>query len=390
MPIENRYTLNRDLLEDTFIEGLEKAGFNARGYREGDWKNISDKPETVTKRFTIRPYSDFAENHKPNFIDTFTGLSIWWYKYALRDAYSNKEITLPVLKKILKDLKKETRELGSTPLPKEKDTSFADLKLRQELIAEISKKQNLDVSDHLKDELKKFLDEVNTYRKPVSVEELEWAIRIDRASRKNKIVIAARNNPKDCRIITLNEVYIENEHVIVTQSVASRSKRQPANTAIVFNGPIDVFNETVWSVLTMERLGRDCPDLTKIQTTRDAFSITRDCISVENINILDIKNDWVENIPIAINGTANVSFSAHPAEGYINLTVTEHDGSLHNAKLNINDLRMLCFLSEMKEKDWFDIDIERGAAAGTVSIGDATLTASLEPFYTEPENNQDE
>ena len=42
---------------------------------------------------------------EPNFVFKPTGLKIDWYKYPLRDSYSNEEITFEELKEILKKCK---------------------------------------------------------------------------------------------------------------------------------------------------------------------------------------------------------------------------------------------------------------------------------------------
>jgi hypothetical protein len=48
--------------------------------------------------------------HKPNFVYKPTGLEIDWYKYPLRDSYSNQEITKKMLVKIVFDCLKSLED----------------------------------------------------------------------------------------------------------------------------------------------------------------------------------------------------------------------------------------------------------------------------------------
>lgn len=56
--------------------------------------------------FTIRPYY-WGEDEEiaalPNFVYKPTGLEIRWYKYPMRDAYSNQDVSAENFKAILKD-----------------------------------------------------------------------------------------------------------------------------------------------------------------------------------------------------------------------------------------------------------------------------------------------
>ncbi len=56
--------------------------------------------------FTIRPYywgEDDAIAELPNFVYKPTGLEISWYKYPMRDAYSNMDVSVEDFKAILND-----------------------------------------------------------------------------------------------------------------------------------------------------------------------------------------------------------------------------------------------------------------------------------------------
>lgn len=74
--------------------GLDYHGEDERGY--GIDNDV----------FTIRPYywgEDEAKAELPNFVYKPTGLEISWYKYPMRDAYSNQDVSVKEFKTILKD-----------------------------------------------------------------------------------------------------------------------------------------------------------------------------------------------------------------------------------------------------------------------------------------------
>ena len=89
----------RDQYQDAFCEFLFANGFDGYGYKEGH-KSREFENET----FVIRPYywgedDDIAA--LPNFEFKPTGLQIKWYKYPMRDAYSNMDISVEEMKYIL-------------------------------------------------------------------------------------------------------------------------------------------------------------------------------------------------------------------------------------------------------------------------------------------------
>lgn len=101
------YHINRDWQSD-FISFLRKCGLDSYGYAyDGDM----DYNGTNTARggfendiFRVTPYywgDDEKIEEEPNFIYKPTGYTISWYKYALRDSYSNKSITKKSLDNIL-------------------------------------------------------------------------------------------------------------------------------------------------------------------------------------------------------------------------------------------------------------------------------------------------
>lgn len=87
----------REDYEEIFIQFLEDNGFDSYGH--------SDKGHVFENdTFIIRPYywgDDEEEAEKPNFVYKPTGLEIQWYKYPMRDAYSNQNISIKTFKDIL-------------------------------------------------------------------------------------------------------------------------------------------------------------------------------------------------------------------------------------------------------------------------------------------------
>ena len=92
----------REIYQDIFCDFLKRNGFDYYGYRDvdhADWEFETDK-------FIIRPYywgedEDLAD--LPNFVYKPTGLEISWYKYPMRDAYSNQDVSPEAFKEILED-----------------------------------------------------------------------------------------------------------------------------------------------------------------------------------------------------------------------------------------------------------------------------------------------
>lgn len=92
------YSIDRDLHQEPFCYYLDLMGFydDTRQYEE--FKN---------ETFEYRPYwwGDYnsPESNMPNFKHYKSGLEISWYKYPLRDSYSNFEFTRMQLHDIMED-----------------------------------------------------------------------------------------------------------------------------------------------------------------------------------------------------------------------------------------------------------------------------------------------
>ena len=93
--------------QETFIEFMDEIGLDGYGYVENDEleKYKTERGGFENNTFIINPYywgEDEEVMKEPNFVFKPTGFTIDWYKYPLRDSYSNKEITLEELKEILR------------------------------------------------------------------------------------------------------------------------------------------------------------------------------------------------------------------------------------------------------------------------------------------------
>ena len=85
--------------QHAFFEFLDANGWDGHAIRNnGEYDFENDV-------FIIRAYywgEDETMAELPNFVFKPLGLEIRWYKYPMRDAYSNKDVPLDVFKAILK------------------------------------------------------------------------------------------------------------------------------------------------------------------------------------------------------------------------------------------------------------------------------------------------
>lgn len=89
----------RDIYQDAFQEFLEANGLDGYGYKTG-----SGERTFGNDTFVIRPYywgDDEEIAALPNFEFRPSGLEIKWYKYPMRDAYSNMDVGIDEFKAIL-------------------------------------------------------------------------------------------------------------------------------------------------------------------------------------------------------------------------------------------------------------------------------------------------
>lgn len=112
------YPVPRGWTEDLFLKFLKEVGCNQDGYitlknvnsniRFNKWGGISNET------FEINPYNwDLFQVETPaNFIYYPENFEIRWYKYPLRDAYSNQEFDYDRLKTILNHCVETVKKKG--------------------------------------------------------------------------------------------------------------------------------------------------------------------------------------------------------------------------------------------------------------------------------------
>ncbi|MBQ6519987.1 MAG: hypothetical protein IJI14_14830 [Anaerolineaceae bacterium] len=105
------YSLNdvRDDMQEIWEGFIDQIDVDIYGY-PGEHSPVSqditqDRKTVDNDIFTIRPYywgDDDAIAHLPNFVYKPENIEIKWYKYALRDAYCNTDLTVEKFDEILK------------------------------------------------------------------------------------------------------------------------------------------------------------------------------------------------------------------------------------------------------------------------------------------------
>ena len=112
------YEVDRDL-QDSFHNLLELLGFDGYGFLKrtsDEWKPASVYGVT-NGVFTVRNYywgdCECNEEHvkdcpttMPNFEHAPSGLKLQWYKYPLRDSYSNVPLTEEMISKMISEVKR--------------------------------------------------------------------------------------------------------------------------------------------------------------------------------------------------------------------------------------------------------------------------------------------
>ena len=100
----------REEYQDAFCDFLDEIGCDCYG-----WNHHIAGNKTETDKFIVRPYywgDDEAKAELPNFVYKPTGLEIRWYKYPMRDAYSNQDVSVEDFKEILKECEKSMNNDG--------------------------------------------------------------------------------------------------------------------------------------------------------------------------------------------------------------------------------------------------------------------------------------
>ena len=118
------FEIDREKYQTVFNDFLESLGFDTygnqvansellakyldydRGQEEG--QDVRGGLKFENEIFIVRPYywGDYeCFYHLPNFVHKPTGLSIQWYKYSLRDSYSNQQFDPDTLTSVMKSCK---------------------------------------------------------------------------------------------------------------------------------------------------------------------------------------------------------------------------------------------------------------------------------------------
>lgn len=120
--------IDRNRYEDLFLETLDAMGLDNHGcvydeYLKPFETTLTD-PETNerthaidTPLFRLVPFTEMLDLTMPNFTYKPYHLDIWWYKYALREAYGNAHVTEDEWRKMCDELRswaKHARE-GTEP-----------------------------------------------------------------------------------------------------------------------------------------------------------------------------------------------------------------------------------------------------------------------------------
>lgn len=111
-----QYQVERGGFEEAFILFLQNNGFDTYGHyyvnSSQKWVDLDENISYENATFLMRPYywgynEEVAK--KPNFIYKPRNLEIQWYKYPLRDAYSNEKFTIQELKTILEECERSMK-----------------------------------------------------------------------------------------------------------------------------------------------------------------------------------------------------------------------------------------------------------------------------------------
>lgn len=97
--------------QDAFFAFLDANGWDGHAIRVDD---LVDDPYVFENDvFIVRAYywgDDETIAELPNFVYKPTGLEISWYKYPMRDAYSNQDISLDAFVEILAKCERSMKE----------------------------------------------------------------------------------------------------------------------------------------------------------------------------------------------------------------------------------------------------------------------------------------
>ena len=108
------YGVPRGDFEDAFYEFIDKIHCDEYGFYCKDDQYKNSRGGITTKIFEINPYywgNDEYEASRHNFIYSPTNYELDWYKYPLRDAYSNQNLLYEEFKTMLDNCEEYYHEL---------------------------------------------------------------------------------------------------------------------------------------------------------------------------------------------------------------------------------------------------------------------------------------
>ena len=103
------HRLDRLMSQDKFCEFLDEIHCDGYGYYKGREFVANQRGGITNSTFEINPYywgDDESEMDKPNFIYYPENIEIRWYKYPMRDAYSNVDLNESKFIEILDECRK--------------------------------------------------------------------------------------------------------------------------------------------------------------------------------------------------------------------------------------------------------------------------------------------
>lgn len=125
------YEVPRGQWQNRFGQFLDRIGCDGYGHVDQNNPYINDRGGITTEMFTINPYwwgddDNIEECEKPNFIYNPTGFTLSWYKYPLRDSYSNQELTYKEFDDMLKDCERYMKMLNQIHCCDDCDEDYED------------------------------------------------------------------------------------------------------------------------------------------------------------------------------------------------------------------------------------------------------------------------
>lgn len=122
------FEIDRDVYQDLFAEFFRSIGIDSYGTVTSKLAKVY--PEYIkgctfeNDTFIVRPYywgDDEEIASMPNFEYKPDELKICWYKYMMRDAYSNKELTVDYIKEVFENIRKSLPKFQDIKIEKTSD-----------------------------------------------------------------------------------------------------------------------------------------------------------------------------------------------------------------------------------------------------------------------------